>query len=210
MPGYSINWIHKVPTTILHKQSNVSGQTYLRHLNTNELSPIPLSEDKEEQHTFKKFFNPFPHKNNNSTYISTNNKVPLSNSTNLNNDSKDKPHFFTGDEEESDHARKSLKYGLFSLGFPVLGFLILFVIVISTGGVLANPLTYAILLFLAGCVTGLVFAVLAVINGFMAINEINAAPDTYTGKGNAILGIILAAVFALSIIGYFVIRNIKK
>lgn len=84
-------------------------------------------------------------------------------------------------------------------------------IVLSIGGTLASAPTYAIVLFALGCAGGIAFAIVALINGFIAIQEINAAPDTYTGKGDAILGMILAALVPIGLIAYLVVRfGLKK
>lgn len=124
---------------------------------------------------------------------------------------KSQPQFFTGDEQEDDHARKSLIYGILSLASPAATFLIMFGIVLSVGGTLAKPATYAAAIFVLGCAGGLVFALFAIINGFIAIQEINAAPDTYVGKGDAVLGILLAALVPIGLAAYLVIRfGLKK
>ena len=79
-------------------------------------------------------------------------------------------------------------------------------IVLSVGGTLATPATYALGIFIAGCAGGLLFALFAIISGFIAIKEINAEPDTYNGTGDAVLGIILAALAPMGIAAYLLIR----
>jgi hypothetical protein len=128
--------------------------------------------------------------------------------TTLQKMSKQHPHFYTGDEEEDEYAHKSLVDGILALASPAAAFLIMLGIALSVGETIATAPAYAVVIFALGCVVGLMFAVFAFINGFQGLNEINAQPDTYTGAGDAVLGMILAALEPLGIIAYFLIRSL--
>jgi hypothetical protein len=208
MPGYSVNWTHKTPNTLVQKtpciSGNITGRNTPEKIVPKGLLFINSPVENPEQ---LKHLNNFQYKNiagNKAPAFAT---EPKSFTLSLKPPAKDSTHFFTGDEQEDDNARKSLIFGLLSIGFPIFGYLILFVIVISTGTLLANPVTYAIYIFLASCVTGMVFAILGLIKGFTALSEIYSSPDLYTGKGKATIGIILSAVLILSIAAYFLIHK---
>lgn len=118
------------------------------------------------------------------------------------------PHFYTGDEEEDEYAHKSLVDGILALAIPAAGFLIMLGIVFSVGETIATAPAYAVIIFAISCIVGLVFAIFAFIHGFQGLNEINAQPDTYTGAGDAVLGMILAALEPLGILAYFLLRSL--
>jgi hypothetical protein len=210
MSGYSVNWGHKAPKTTIPKEQPVIVHNVispqLQPISTNVISTISTPAKKWRIPAQLKTIPLSQIKNIHSSHVTSTSMV--SSPTKVD---KGQPQFFTGDEQEDDHARKSLIYGILSLGSPAAAFLIMFGIVLSVGGTLAKPAGYAVAIFLLGCAGGLVFAITAIINGFIAIQEINAAPDTYIGKGDAVLGILLAALVPIGIVGYLVVRfGLKK
>jgi len=215
MPGYSVNWVHKTPKTIATIEPALTRNNIrpeLQPIAIKGISTIPSPVEKWTIPARLKPVNSSHSKNINSNHIAANSKLEVpptvSGPTKVD---KGQPQFFTGDEQEDDHAKKSLVFGILSLGCPAATFLIMFGIVLSVGGTLAKPAAYAVAIFALGCAGGLAFALVAIINGFIAIQEINSAPDTYEGKGDAVLGIILAALVPIGIAAYLVIRfGLKK
>ena len=208
MPGYSVNWEHKNKKIKSTKEPVIAHNSILPQLQTiapKELSVISTPAEKWAVPARLKPLPAFHTKDIVSNHIGVTSKITIpiiSSPTKVGG----QPQFFTGDEQEDDHARKSLVFGILSLASPVIGFLIMLGIVLSVGGTLATAATYAIAIFIAGCAGGLLFALFAIINGFLAIKEINAEPDTYNGTGDAVLGIILAALVPLGIAAYLLIR----
>jgi hypothetical protein len=216
MSGYSIEWRHKAPKTTVESPSP-SANTIASIHNTVILPSEPMDATELNKKTTSlikwRLSNAKPTKafysnKKGETYAisSSSRKMTTAPIAAIQQDDKKKPVFFTGDEQEDDYARKSLVCGILSLAIPAIGFLILWGIMLSIGGTLAYPVTYAVVIFAVGCGIGLVFAVLAFINGFTAINEINANPDMYIGKGDAILGMILAALAAITLAAFLLIR----
>ena len=204
MPGYSVEWKHKAPATVLNKES-VLKHHVIEPIVTKGLRTLPTPAVKWTSPALKAV-NQYHSKNVMLTHIASGAKKPAVTTAIISQNPKGQPHFYTGDEQEDDHARKSLVYGILSLGSPATGFLIMLGIVLSVGSTLANPAGYALAIFIVSCAGGLTFAVLALISGFLAINEINADPDTYSGKGEAITGMVLAIVALLGFVGYIVVR----
>ena len=209
MPGYSVNWGHKTPKTIVNKEpatASVVTIPVFKPIPIKELSSIPAPVEKWTVPTPLK---PIPIVHSKSTtlyHIASNSKESVSTNSTIKKESDTQPQFYTGDEQEDDHAKKSLIFGILALGSPAATFLIMLGIVLSVGGTLAKPVAYSLVIFGLGCFGGLLFAIFAIINGFIAINEINAAPDTYSGKGDAILGIILATLVPIGIAAYILVR----
>lgn len=209
MPGYLVEWNHKSLKTNATKEPVIVRNTaspLIEPIAAKELNIIPAPAVKWSAPARLKPVNIIHHKKIVSTHIATNSNVVMTSVSAINQVDKGQPHFYTGDEQEDDHARKSLIYGILSLGCPAAGFLILLGLVLSVGTTLATPPTYALVIFLLGCTGGLLFAIFAIINGFLAINEINAQPDTYSGTGEAITGMLLAALVPIGIAAYLLIR----
>jgi hypothetical protein len=211
MSGYSVDWTHKSKTTTIQKEpvtpryTNadskieyvVAKKISAQSIPVGKLTTVPV-----EQKTVPLFHA----KKTTSNYTVSNFSLTLKAASNAPKTDKGQPQFYTGDEQEDDHARKSLIYGVLSLASPAAGFLIMLGIVLSVGGTLAKPAAYAAGIFALGCAGGLIFAIFAIINGFIAISEINAAPGTYDGKGDAVLGILLAALVPIGLAAYLVLR----
>lgn len=218
MPGYSIEWKHKAPKPIVANES-VSSINKTPSIPRN-ISPIAAQTihtkeiDKKVALTLPDNSAIFSNSGikelsvNPRTYSSKKSSSTGASEidTTLQKISKQHPHFFTGDEEEDEYAHKSLVDGILALASPAAAFLIMLGIALSVGETIATAPAYAVIIFALGCAAGLVFALFAFINGFIGINEINAQPDTYTGTGDAVLGMILAALEPLGIIAYFLIR----
>lgn len=202
--GYSVNWKHSAPKTIAAKEPVIASNTIepiaIKELNTIATPAVKWTLPGVKQVTVSHT------KNIATNHIASVSKEPVIISSPPKQEIKGQPQFFTGDEQEDDYARKSLVDGLLSLGMPAIAFLIMFGIVLSIGGTLATAPVYAIGIMVLGCALGLVFGVSAIINGFHAIKEINAQPDTYTGKGEAITGMALSLILPLAIVAYFLIR----
>jgi len=206
MPGYSVNWGHKAPKTIQANESVIARNTIIPQpepLEIKQVSTITATSKKWTALAKIKQNNAVQSKKRILNHIASNTKALSSSPTKV---EKGQPQFFTGDEQEDDHARKSLVFGILSLGSPAATFLIMFGIVISVGGTLAKPVAYAAVIFALGCAGGLVFAIVAIINGIIAIREINAEPDTYVGTGDAILGMLLAALVPIGLATYLLLR----
>ena len=219
MSGYSIEWRHRAPKTIIKRVPDIApanGITSIHNTPTLTSEPTPakgLSKKttpivKWRLSSHSKSTTGVHPNNSTSTYSisSSSSKMSTTSVSVILQDDKKKPVFFTGDEQEDDHARKSLVYGILSLAIPAAAFLIMWGIMLSIGGTLAYPLAYTVVIFSVGCAFGLVFAVLAFIQGIAAINEINADPDTYTGKTEAIWGMILAALAPITLAAFLLIR----
>lgn len=208
MHGYSVNWGHKIPQITITKKPVIVHNVIssLQSISVKEMSTVNLHDVKWNVTARIKTINSFHSKKINSNRVTS--SPMISAPTKL---EKGQPQFFTGDEQENDHAKKSLVFGILSLASPAVTFLIMFGIVLSVGGTLAKPATYAAVIFALGCAGGLVFAMIAIINGFIAIHEINAAPDTYVGKGDALLGIIFGALVSIGMAAYLLVRfGLKK
>jgi len=220
MPGYSVEWRHKTPNPIAIVPTREPVMFANNSVSTKQQSetalpePIIVTGSKNKPTPSMKWASAGQTKqtytlhNKPTTYISisSNTKAAITTNTAIQQGDKNKPVFFTGDEQEDDYARKSLTDGILALGFPAATFLVMFAIALSVGETLASAPAYAVAIFILGCVAGLFFAVLAFINGFRAINEINGDPDTYSGKGDAILGMILGALAPIGIAVYLLIR----
>ena len=212
MPGYSVNWRHKAPKTESAKEPAFDRNitvTQLQPTQSKELNTIPTPAEKWTIPAPLKSVNAHHLKNITSTHIATNSTTTATVVNAPEKVDKGQPKFFTGDEQEDDHAKKSLVFGVLSLSIPAAAFLIMLGIILSVGGTLAKPATYAVVIFALGCAIGFVFAIFAIINGFIAINEINAAPDTYSGKGDAVLGIILALLVPIGLSTFLLLRSHK-
>jgi len=221
MSGYSVEWNHKANKPLAKKESvALAAKTPVI---ARTPSPIASVQTINKKETDKKI-----------THALSDNIPVLSNSgikglrantvayfpkksastgayeidTTLQKIAKQHPHFFTGDEEEDEYAHKSLVEGILALAAPAAGFLILLGIALSVGETIATAPEYAVVIFALSCIGGLVFAIFAFVNGFRGLNEISAQPDTYTGAGDAVLGMILAALEPLGIIIYFLIRSL--
>jgi hypothetical protein len=209
MPGYSVNWGHKNPKKISTKEAVTTRNSILPQLQPIAPKELSIITAPAEKWTVPNRLKPIPvfhTKSISYNHITANSKVTIPIYSGPAKVDKGQPQFFTGDEQEDDHARKSLVYGILSLGLPAIGFLIMLGIVLSVGSTLANPVTYAVIIFIAGCAGGLIFALFAIINGFLAIKEINSEPDTYNGTGDAVLGMILAALVPIGIAAYLLVR----
>jgi hypothetical protein len=212
MPGYSVDWRSKAPKTIAKKESaekrNLSVHNATEPVIAKESGGIsPASTEDENLKPIKPLR---LSKDNNftsyhiSSYTKETTAIPNAAPGDTN-----RALFFTGEEQLNEQARRSLLYGGLAWGFTALGYLTLVVIVFSTGGALGNPITYAIILFLVGCAVGLFFAVFAAIRGFQGFHEVNAQPDLYYGKTNAVFGIILAFLLSAAMISYFAVKDLK-
>ena len=212
--GYSVNWGRKAPKKITAKEPVIARNTIvpqLKPIPTKGISILTTPTKKWTVPAHLKPVNTLQSKNISSNHIAANPKVPIPVVSGPPKVDKGDPQFFTGDEQEDDHAKKSLVFGVLSLASPAATFLIMLGIVLSVGGTLAKPATYALAIFLLGCAGGLAFAIVAIISGFIALQEINAAPDTYVGTGDAILGMILAALIPIGIAAYLMVRfGLKK
>lgn len=196
--GYSVNWKHKAPKTVMNKEPVIVQNTIKPSLTTlDRKQPSAITIPAEKLMTPARVIpvELLHSKHTLSNHTISASKDPITNATTITQG--DKPRFFTGDEQEDDHASKALTDGILSLGSPAAGFLILVGIVLSIGTTIGAAPGYAFGIFGAFCALGLFFAVMAIIQGFTAINEINASPDTYSGKGDAVLGIILAVLLPL-------------
>jgi hypothetical protein len=211
MPGYSVEWGHKAPKTIVRKEPALVHNTISHSQPVAAKGPNNVSGNsscKEVAVMPLKHASAFHPKNISSNSIESSTKKIMSLAPNVAQSDTTHLQFFTGDEQLDDHARKSLIYGLFAWGFAILGYLVLFVIVVSTGASLASPVTYAIVIFLIGCAIGIVFAVLALIQGITALNEINSQSDLYYGKGDAFGGMALAIALPALLLVYFLLKDL--
>lgn len=213
LPGYSIEWRHKAPkpVPVIAQKETIKQPAF-------KLPAVVLQSAPEtREHTaitfpsFKKYIASVFTEQPGTIHhmISTCNRIAISSKTKItpiDTTLKKKPVFYTGDEQEDDYARKSLIDGILSLAIPAATFLIMFAIALSLGETLANAAGYAVVIFIIGCIIGLFFSVLAFINGFLGINEIDANSDIYTGRGEAVLGMILGGLAVLGAIAYLAIR----
>lgn len=203
--GYSVNWKHKASKTAIQPPSPIDRtiiSAQIQSIPAKELSDITAPTEKWKSPAKLKPINSYHRKNVTSIHIASGSPVISS----VNKVDKGQPHFYTGDEQEDDYARISLIYGILSLCSPAAGFLIMLGIVLSTGLTLAIAPLYSIYIFGAFCALGIAFSVLAILNGFHGINEINSTPDTYDGTGDAVLGILLACLLPIGLAAYLLIR----
>jgi|GEM_PF-2615982 len=218
MSGYSVEWKHKAPKPTAKKEyiASTSKTPVITYTPPPTVARIVIQKETDKKAAYSLQYN-LPVITNSSkkdlviyTLASYPEKPVFATNeidTTIQKTAKH-PHFFTGDEEEDEYAHKSLVDGILALASPAATFLIMLGIAFSVGETIATGPTYAIAIFALGCAAGLVFAIFAFINGFQGLNEISAQPDTYTGAGDAVLGMILAALEPLGIIAYFLIRSL--
>lgn len=211
MPGYTMDWSHKAPKTSIVKErvtsQNVISTNQTKKIAPKEINKLPAISNNAAKPEREKLINlPNPDTKTLTRIISSVQEPLLFNHTILPDDST-KTEFFTGDEQENDHARRTITYAILSSAIPAITYIILYIIAVSSGGTFTVSLNYAIVLFLVGILFGLIFSVISYFQGFKAIREIKENPDLYTGKGESVWGMILASLLPVLMIIYFIIKR---
>lgn len=115
--GYSIEWKHKTPAVIVNKEATVANNgtsSQIERIPVKQIGSTITSPAEKLTAPKLKTYNPIHPKNITSSRVASNAKAPISNAVTINQGDKDKPRFYTGDEQEDDHASKAY-YLVFSL-----------------------------------------------------------------------------------------------
>ena len=211
LPGYSLNWGHKAPKTVATKEAIPANHNISpiqpQKITTKELHKPPSPKSSFTSEVKTNFSTTFRAANKIANHLIPLSKEPISFAHTVMPSDTANPKFFTGDEQEDDHSRRSLTYGILSAAIPAFTYIVLYVIALSSGGAFTTSLTIAVGVFLIGVLIGLLFSVLTYIQGIKAIKEINESPDIYTGKGEAIWGMVLASILPILMIVYLIIKR---
>jgi len=87
-------------------------------------------------------------------------------------------------------AKKSLIDGILSIVLPAIIMLLAFALGFGSSGF--EILGYLIIGAILGGIIYLIFAILAIVNGQIALNKIGKEPEKYKGTGKATAGIVIA------------------
>lgn len=218
MPGYSVEWGHKTPKSTIAKTNQPTVKPIVKGTQTVSIPSTTIAVKKVNSQATSTVKWKLPAAAETSVslhpqkselnHIASNSQKSITSTNTVKESVNGKPVFYTGDEEQDDNARKSMVYGILSLGIPAITFLIMLGIALSVGDTLAEAPAYALTIFAIGCLGGIIFGVFAIIDGFIAISEIHAQPDTFSGTGQAVTGIILGAMGAIAAAVYLAIKYI--
>jgi hypothetical protein len=203
MPGYSVTWNHKAPKTVLYSESNFVRNAINHHpppttiaIKEFSLPSLKIADDE----TTPAHLNPLTllhYKNKTTKHFVSIAKEPLPSSTSLKTDlpAKASPDNYYV-KEICKQSRTSMVTGMFSLTILLFSVVIgLLMIALKSSGGLWASLNLAGPVFFMGCLIGGVLGVTAIVSGIIAIHKINKGEEKYTGKTNAVTGMVFATIF---------------
>lgn len=197
LPGYSINWNHKAPKTIISGSFVSSRNNYYNHSSaTIAANPPELIQEKQTVNTdvpiTPKHSNIFRFVKKASTISSS---QSLTSPTSSKENSSVEPPPSHSDKEVCKQSKVSMHSGMYSLSVTFFTLMIgLILIVARNSGALWVSASLASGVIIGGAISGGALGILALVFGIIAIHKINKESDVLTGKGKAVTGMVFASI----------------
>jgi len=195
LPGYSVDWGHKPPKTVIDKRPLIAHNVtnlQLEPIAQKGLGNIPMAFSNEcEVPAHLIFINTFLFNKIASNHAGFNTKEPLSFPPNKKIGLPDGvPGHGQTDKEVCKQANRSITFGILSIIVPI-------VILLASVGNGFEVFGLGLIGILLACI---IFFTLAIINGIVALIKIHKNSEKYAGTGKAIVGMILACLSVLLLI----------
>ncbi len=201
LPGFSINWKHGAPKTIVNK-NNAPEHSNHNHFHPAIIAAKPmniLTEDPLPDLVIPTHFETFHISGNNNLLKNTSfskQKESLANPlTEQNNLSGDPIAHEDSNKEVCSQAKASSHLGMFGFTLILLSVSVWLglTIIRNSGGLCATAKLANTILISAG-IAGGILGLLAIIFGIIALHKIHAEEGKYTGTGKAISGMVFALI----------------